>query len=82
MRATGYPQLALHRMEHQWLAEQVSTLKSRTRHSVIDVIDHLAQLLTQSHTGHMQKGDAHYGRWLSNPLPPAGADHLRQLPTL
>jgi hemerythrin len=66
MQATSYPDTYLHRLEHQWLAEQNALLETRARRSGLVAGDQLLNLMTQSHLSHMHHYDIHYGKWLEN----------------
>jgi hemerythrin-like metal-binding protein len=64
MRATKYPGIVLHRLEHQWLNEQMDTLIALRNQSDFALNEHSIQLLTESHLAHMQQDDLQYGYWL------------------
>ena len=66
MQATGYPKLALHLLEHQWLAEQAGSLISRARQRGLQGEDRLMQFFIKSHLSHIQFGDSQFGLWLNN----------------
>jgi hemerythrin-like metal-binding protein len=66
MQATDYPDMVLHRLEHQWLAEQNAALEVRARRSGIVVGDPLLNFMAHSHVSHMHHHDNNYGSWLEN----------------
>lgn len=70
MKASTYPALSLHLLEHQWLAEQCLALETRARHQGIDPGDPLLKFMMHSHTGHICHSDAKYEQWLDRPRIP------------
>ena len=77
MQSTKFPGLELHRLEHQWLAEQTASLAARARQQQITNDDMLLKYLVQTHRAHIRHRDRDYGDWLhrTQPAPPpASAD--------
>jgi len=66
MSATRYPGMAVHRLQHQWLIDQIRFLAGRTaRKALVNGPDSL-NFLSESHFNHVRIADLHYGLWLEN----------------
>ncbi len=65
MEATKFPGMALHRLHHQRITEQVATLVSRHKQGGLALDSDSLSFLSQLHADHVQKDDLHYGLWLN-----------------
>jgi len=65
MESTNYPGALLHRLQHQWMVDQVRTLTARCRRSDLQANEMLLNLLVESHFAHVGRDDLHYGLWLN-----------------
>jgi hemerythrin len=65
MLATKYPGIAMHRLHHQRITEQVAALVSRHNQGGMTLDSDLLGLLSGLHADHVQQDDLHYGLWLN-----------------
>jgi len=65
MAAANYPGMALHRLRHQWMMEQLKAVvpQSRRRNFALNLA--LLQLFSESHSDHVHTDDLRYGMWLN-----------------
>lgn len=69
LAASRYPGLAVHRLEHQWLVEQIEALAARARVCRIAPNDQTLNFLVHSFLSHVQHADAESSRWLTTAQP-------------
>jgi hemerythrin len=65
METTRYPGLALHRLRHEWMIDQMRILMARCKQDGVASNQILLELLSESHFEHMQTEDLGYGLWLN-----------------
>jgi len=65
MESTNYPGALLHRLQHQWMVDQMRTLTARCRTSGLQANEMLLNLFVESHFAHVGRDDLHYGLWLN-----------------
>ena len=65
MAATEFPGMALHRLQHQLIAEHVAALASRYNRDGLGLDSHSLSFLSKLHDNHVRNDDLQYGRWLN-----------------
>jgi hemerythrin-like metal-binding protein len=65
MSATRYPGAGVHRLQHQWLMDQVNALAVQRGRNSLARNTQLLSLLTDSHHKHIGHEDFDYGIWLN-----------------
>jgi len=64
MAATKFPGLALHRMRHQWMLQQIGQLATYWGKEKNALTREPMGLLWESHIAHVESEDRAYGLWL------------------
>jgi hemerythrin len=64
MAATKFPGLALHRMRHQWMLQQIGQLANYWGKEKNALTREPIGLLWESHIAHLESEDRSYGLWL------------------
>ncbi len=67
MEATRFPGLALHRMRHQWMLQQIGQLAAYWGKEKNALTREPIRLLWESHIAHMESEDRGYSLWLDRP---------------
>lgn len=61
MTATRYPGLALHRMRHEWMCEEVGLTLNAWKHPSLETPEQSVLMLLESHSNHVQYEDLRFG---------------------
>jgi len=65
MAATKFPGLALHRLHHKWLVDQMASLVADYTRGARHLDQSSLGFLSQAHSIHVQKDDLDFGEWLN-----------------
>jgi hemerythrin-like metal-binding protein len=65
MAATKFPGLAVHRLRHQWMTDQIESLAVRDGSQGLILDEPILQLFSESHLTHVHTEDLNYGLWLN-----------------
>ena len=67
MAASKFPGLALHRLRHQWMLQQIGQLATYWGKEKNALVREPIGLLWESHIAHLESEDRAYGLWLKGP---------------
>jgi hemerythrin len=65
MAATRYPELVLHRLNHQRMMERLRSLVACHKRGSLTLNSHSLGFLSEWHSAHVEDDDLNYGLWLN-----------------